>query len=257
MLNKTTQLRLRQISILMAVLLLAGCKTELYTSLSEVEANEMLSILIDSGISSEKNVNKDGLHNILVDEKDISQSVQLLKRKGYPKQQFKTMGDIFFKDGMISSPQEEAARLNFALSQELSSTISMIDGVVSARVHVVLPKNDSYGDQAVNASASVFIKHTDKLSIENIVPKVKSLVSNSIEKLSYEQVSVSLFNTAIRTQADQPAINHLGFVMVEEGDVGWFLALAITFISISILSFVFLGYWLYRQYTVQRSIEAA
>ena len=38
----------------LAVLLLAGCKTEIYQGLSENQANTMLSVLLRHGISAEK-----------------------------------------------------------------------------------------------------------------------------------------------------------------------------------------------------------
>lgn len=243
---------------LLSVLLLVGCKTDLYTGLSELEANEMLSILIDHGISSEKFLNKDGLHNIQVDEQDLSESVQLLKRMGYPKQKFKTMGEIFTKDGMISSPKEESARLNFALSQELAATISLIDGVISARVHVVLPEKDSYGNDAVKAASSVFIKYTDNLVIEDIIPKVKLLVSNSVEKLDYDQVSVSLFNAQDRVITDKPTTAHVGFLKMNEDNLGVFIAIMVFFMILLIGSSGTLGYILFRKYkSDQLKVEEA
>ena len=239
--------KIARLLLLSAMITLSGCKTDLYTGLSEIEANEMLSILIDHGIQSEKFLNKDGLHNIQVDEQDLSESVQLLKRMGYPKQKFKSMGEIFVKDGMISSPQEESARLNFALSQELSSTISLIDGVVSARVHVVLPEKDSYGNESVKAAASVFIKHTDKLMVENVVPKVKSLVSNSVEKLEYDQVSVSLFDAQKRFVTDQPTVAHIGFLRMNEDSVGSFIVILSLLVLLILAPVGALGYIVYQQ----------
>ena len=39
-------------------LALAGCKTELYTNLNEIDANNMLALLIESKIGAEKIANK-------------------------------------------------------------------------------------------------------------------------------------------------------------------------------------------------------
>ena len=45
---------------LLLLLLLAGCKTELYAGLPEREANEMLGILLAQGVAAEKATAKDG-----------------------------------------------------------------------------------------------------------------------------------------------------------------------------------------------------
>ncbi len=102
------------------------------------------------------------------------------------------MGQVFKKDGLVSSPMQERAQMIFALSQELSRTVSEIDGVMSARVHLVLPENDPLRQQLVPSSASVFIRHRSDMSVGNLVPQVKMLVANGVAGLSYDKVSVVL-----------------------------------------------------------------
>ena len=102
------------------------------------------------------------------------------------------MGQVFKKDGLVSSPMQERAQMIFALSQELSRTVSEIDGVLSARVHLVLPENDPLRQQLVPSSASVFIRHRSNMPVGNLVPQVKMLVANGVAGLSYDKVSVVL-----------------------------------------------------------------
>ncbi len=180
--------------VCLTTLLLLGCKVELYSGLDEREGNEMLAILLDNNIPSEKLVDKDKVVTIMVNSPDVSRSVKILSSLGFPKEKYSSIGDIFPKDGLISSPTEERARYTYSMSQELSSTLSMIDGVVTARVHVVLPQEqDSLTDVNYPSSASVFIKYTPELELAGLVPKVKTLVANSIEGLSLEKITVSLF----------------------------------------------------------------
>jgi type III secretion protein J len=87
---------------------------------------------------------------------------------------------------------QERAQMIFALSQELSRTVSEIDGVLSARVHLVLPENDPLRQQLVPSSASVFIRHRGNMPVGNLVPQVKMLVANGVAGLSYDKVSVVL-----------------------------------------------------------------
>ena len=77
-----------------------------------------------------------------------------------------------------------------ALSQELSRTVSEIDGVLSARVHLVLPENDPLRQQLVPSSASVFIRHQAQFRLNDLIPQVKLLVANGVAGLSYDKVSV-------------------------------------------------------------------
>lgn len=179
--------------VLSCVLLLGGCKVELYVGLSQKEGNEMLALLRSEGVAAAKQPDKEGKIKLLVEESDIGQAVDVLKRKGYPRENFSTITDVFPKDSLISSPLEERARLNYAKAQELSGTLSEIDGVLVARVHVVLPEErDGLGKKSSPASASVFIKHAADVQLDAYVPQVKQLVNNGIEGLSYDRISVVL-----------------------------------------------------------------
>ena len=188
----TTRLRrLRLAATIAAVALALGaCKTDLYTKLSEREANEMVALLLDKGIAASRVGAKDGSSSVQVDEGRFAQAVEVLKAGGYPRQSFTNMGEVFKGGGLIASPTEERARYVYALSEELSKTISSIDGVLSARIHVVLPKNDLLKQDATPSSASVFIRHDQEAPLKTLLPQIKMLVANSIEGLSYEKVSV-------------------------------------------------------------------
>jgi len=100
---------------------------------------------------------------------------------------------VFKKEGFVSSPLEEQARLNHAMSQEIANTISSIDGVVMARVHLSMPEKDPLADKAPPASASVFIKYRAGSDLSGHVGNIKALVVNSIQGLSYDNVTVALF----------------------------------------------------------------
>ncbi|MGX5831861.1 type III secretion system inner membrane ring lipoprotein SctJ [Mesorhizobium sp. 43Arga] len=178
--------------VLPLLLALSGCKVDLYTQLQEREANEMLALLMDSGIDAVRVAAKDGTSTLQVDEQLLASSINLLNAKGLPRQSFKNLGEIFSGSGLIASPTEERARYVYALSEELSRTINDIDGVFSARVHVVLPDNDLLRSGGTPSSAAVFIRHDAKANLSVLLPKIKMLVADSIEGLSYEKVEVVL-----------------------------------------------------------------
>lgn len=172
------------------LLALAGCKQDLYTNLQEREANEMLALLLNNGVDAERALAKDGTHTIRVEEQRLAFAIDLLKSEGLPRQTFKNLGEVFKGSGLIASPTEERARFIYAMSEELSRTISDIDGVLSARIHVVLPKNDLLKQDTTPSSASVFVRHDAQTELNSYLPQIKMLVANSIEGLSYDKVAV-------------------------------------------------------------------
>ena len=182
-----------RLALALGLLLLSACKQELYSNLSERDANEMTAILLQNHIPAARDSSTPGVFSVMVDQSRFADAVEILKERGYPREDFATLGDIFSGEGLISSPMEERARFIFALSQELSRTINEIDGVLSARVHIVLPENDPLRSELAPSSASVFIRHDERARIQALLPQIKILVANSIEGLVYDKVSVALF----------------------------------------------------------------
>ena len=174
--------------------LVAACDTrvELISSVSESEANEALAALLDGGVKAGKIPGKEGVVSLDVAQSEVSKAIGILRVEGLPRERYAKMGEIFRKEGLISSPLEERARYIWALSQEISSTLSQIDGVIKARVHVVLPERSAGGDPSLPSSAAVFIKHKTGVNLEDSVAQIKRLVANSIPGLSGEKVSVIL-----------------------------------------------------------------
>lgn len=177
------------------LLLLGGCKTELYTGMSEREANEMVAALVAGGIPAAKTPGAQGL-TVTVDEARFAEAVAILEARGLPARTYDSMGDVFRKEGLVSSPTEERARMVYALSQELSRTIAEIDGVQSARIHVVLPEADMLGRDVKPSSASVFVRYAPGSNVESYSTQIKLLVANSIEGLLYDNITVVMVPAA-------------------------------------------------------------
>ena len=189
--------------IVLCVAFLQACSVELYTGLDQRQANEMVAVLTRQGIPAKRQPSKDGTMTVLVQETSFAEAVAILDESGLPKQEFATLGDVFQRDGLVSSPIEERAAMIYGLSQELSQTISDIDGVLSARVHLVLPENDPLRQRLVPSSASVFIRHRDTSAMADLIPQVKMLVANGISGLTYDNVSIVLVPVA----ATEPGSN--------------------------------------------------
>lgn len=177
------------------VAFLFGCESqELFSDLTETEANEIVAVLFSANLNANKSANKTGgSYTIYTDKSSFSEAVAVLRTRGLPRERFESVGDVFQKDGFVSSPLEERARLNYAMSQELARTISNIDGVILARVHLAVPKKAHLADTVEASSASVFVKHRADADLSSSVAKIKSLVVTGLENLPYDNVTVGLF----------------------------------------------------------------
>jgi len=189
--------------LLFALVAASDTRVELLSSVSESEANEALAALLDGGVKASKIAGKEGMVSLDVAQNDVSMAIGILRVEGLPRERYAKMGEVFRKEGLISSPLEERARYIWALSQEISSTLSQIDGVVKARVHVVLPERSAGGDPSLPSSAAVFIKHKTGVNLEDSVAQIKRLVANSIPGLSGEKVSVILIASESRLNLNE------------------------------------------------------
>lgn len=178
---------------LMFLLAACGSRVELLSNLPENEANEVVGALLNAAIHVTKKPGKEGTITLEIEQESVAQAISVLDSLGLPRHRRSKMGDIFKKENLISSSLEERARYLYGLSQELEQTISQIDGVVTARVHVVLPERLGPGDANMPSSASVFIKHQEGYGVENVVNEVRAIVANSVAGLSNEKVAVALF----------------------------------------------------------------
>lgn len=206
-------------ALLAATLTLAACKEDLYTGLTEQDANEMISVLYRVGIPADRVVDAGGLASVRVDRGRFQEAVEALRAEGYPKPSYQTMGDVFQGNGFVVSHMEERARFIYALSEELSRTVAEIDGVIGARTHVVLPTSDPMSRDVTPSSASVVIRHLDAAPVARLAPQIKMLVANSIEGLSYDNVSVVFIPVAAPPAAAPPA--EVGPARAPEAGMAW------------------------------------
>ena len=180
---------------LIALLALAGCNSELYSNLSEREANQMVRVLAEAGISANRANGEDGKFSVSVSSGDMTAALSELSRNGLPAQQFRSLGEVFNDEKLVSTPLEERARLMHAVNEELSSSISQIAGVASSRVFVNLPEKGIGAGAASTPRASVFIYQFPGAQLEEMVPTIKNLIVNSVDGMLYENVEVGLFTS--------------------------------------------------------------
>ena len=236
----------RALPLLVGCLLLIGCgRAELYTKLTEAQANEMVAVLRNAGVDAEKSHAGEEGWTISAGQAQFSRAIEVLHSQGYPREEFASLGTVFKKEGFVSSPVEERARLVFGLSQELSHTVSEIDGVVQARVHLALPEAEPMAQTSKPSSASVFIKYRQGSRIDDQVGKVKALVVNSVEGLKYDNVTVVTFPA-------QP----LPTVAPGRSAQQVMASLATVTIPLMVVALALFGYSAFRRRNLRRSVPA-
>ena len=178
-----------------SILLLAGCDEQatLFSGLEESQANSVMAALLDDGMPCTKLPGDEGTWDLRIRAADFARAANLCERRGLPRRPHRGIGEVFKKTGMVSSPSEERIRFMDAIAQDLAATISMIDGVTDARVHVVLPENDPFAKNSLPSSAAVAIRARWDADLTDAVPQVKSLVKNAIEGLAFEKITVTIF----------------------------------------------------------------
>jgi len=190
---------------LLGLLAMAGCKTELNTGLSENQANQETALLLRDGIPASRDIDpKTGKMTVWVEQSRFADAVDLLRAHGLPKPHFDSIADVFKGNGLIVSPAEDRARMIYALDEELARTISDIDGVLSARVNIVIPDNDPLLQNVPPASASVVVRYRQGSLVGSLLPQIKMLVAGGVAGLSYDKVDVILLPAALPPTTTQP-----------------------------------------------------
>ena len=231
--------RLRSGAALLLLFALGGCKQDLYSRLSEQDANAMLSALYSIDIAASKHTEDGKSWSVRVEEHDLQRAVHAVQANGLPRQPFTDTGELFKKEGLVSTPSEERIRYIYAVSQELARTLSEIDGVVSARVHPVIPANDPLASRVRPSSASVFIKHRPDANLQAMAPAIRNLVMRGIEGLEYENIALTFVvaeDASLKSSVPDPrrpavaraSIDPTIFLWIAAGALG---VLAVRFIS--------------------------
>lgn len=159
----------------------------LFTSLESGDASKIVQKLKESKIDYQL---ADNGSTVLVDKSKVYETRLTLAGEGLP--ETGTVGyEIFDKTNLGMS--EFVQKLNYrrALEGELSRTISSIDEIKKARVHIVIPEKALFDKDQKKTTASVTLHLKSGRSVDKIdIAGIQNLVSSSVEGMSTKDVIV-------------------------------------------------------------------
>ena len=188
-------------------------RTTLYAGLPEAEKSRVLDALRNSGV----NVTLDPVTgDVLVPTENYHSSRMTLAAQGLPASAatgYEQLDSI----QMGSSRSVEAARLKQSQEMELARSISEIDLVISARVHLALPDKEVFVRQQAEPTASVFLQLARGRSLgRSQVEAILHLVSASVPSLTKENVSVVDQNGNLLSRSNGSAEGQLSNEQLEQ-----------------------------------------
>jgi flagellar M-ring protein FliF len=159
----------------------------LFTNLTPEDASAALAEITKQDIKAEL---ENGGTTILVPETVVDRLRMDLQSKGVI-----TGGVVGFElfDGKQYGLTEFTQNVNFkrAMEGELTKTIEGMQGIQSARVHLVLPKESIFKKLDTGATASVVLRMGRGARLApNQISGIQSLVAGSVENLTVEDVTV-------------------------------------------------------------------
>jgi type III secretion protein J len=201
----------------------AACMVPVQHGLDESAANEVVTALERAGIGAEKGKEEggaDGAFIVRVSRGDAPRALELLRTVGLPRGRRSGLGEMYAQPSLVPTATEERARFVEALSSEVERTLETIEGVVSARVHVVLAETDPLaldGKPRVPAQAAVLLKARTAGARPLKEADVQKLVAGSVPGLEPGRVAVVVTPAPEWSQTAPPAFASVGPLRVAPG----------------------------------------
>ncbi|HEX2730689.1 MAG TPA: hypothetical protein VHM70_03760 [Polyangiaceae bacterium] len=220
--KRRAQLHLAGFAALTALCSLPGCNgVPLAENLADSEANRVLVELGDNAVGAEKRPDPghEGRYTVQVNDEELPHALAVLRSAGLPAEAPPGVLEALGESGLVASRKTEQARLVIGTAGELERSLSALDGVVGARVHLSIPDDDplALSDQKKPASASVLIRHKGS-SPPLLATDVQRLVAGAIGGLDPERVVV-VFTSSIGASVHSEPMVRMGPLSVSPGSV--------------------------------------
>jgi len=196
--------------VLSVIGLVFGCSARVQHGLDERQANEIQTVLMERGLQARKAV-EDGrppTWAVEVDPADAADAVRILAELGLPRARPAGVRELL-RPGLVPDPVEQHALLLEAQSGELARTLEAVDGVLSARVHLVRPQPARAGAVPPPTKAAVYLRARPSAAahLQSMRDELRGLVAGSVEGLEPSGVTlvVSEVVSAVPPRGPPPA----------------------------------------------------
>lgn len=233
MLRKT----LRSLSAFFIIGLISACNNEpLLENLTQEQANQVLAILQQHNISAEKSGTRKEGYAVRVGEYENTAALSIVNQYQLPWAAEIQIGQAFPESALVASPNAEQARVISLLEQRLGQSLRLINQVVNVRVHISYPafRNDVNNKNSIN-HVGILVSYKGDINENIFISQIKSLIKNSVNDVSYDNISVVLF--------DAPAIQYSPPTKVSRS---WPIIFMISLASIAFITIVILIIYLYK-----------
>jgi type III secretion protein J len=213
-----------RVALAAAALAVAGCTTNILHGIDERAANDAARALERAGIGAEK-VPEDGggagagaRFTVRVASGDGARALELLRAAGLPREPRHGFSETYGQPSLIPTASEERARYVDALAGEIERTLETVDGVVSARVHLVLEEADPLAvDGKPRSAARAAVLLAARPGRTPIAREdVQRLVAGSVAGLDAAAVAVVVTATPA-TSEGEPVLAAVGPLRVTPG----------------------------------------
>ena len=179
-------------TILASGLFVTGCQIQ--HGLDERQANELQKVLRERGFNASKVAEGGKKPSFAIEVEDAisSDATRVLAELGLPRPRQDGFAEVFAKSSIIPSPTEERVLYLHALSGEIARTLESVEGVVSARVHLVVPSPPRVGQLPDLAKAGAFLRIRPGMSpaVLQMKDDLRGMIASSVEGLSVERVNI-------------------------------------------------------------------
>ena len=201
-----------------------GCTREVAGGLDESEANRAVVSLSRAGVDAEKTPDPaaEGRFRLVVNRDEATLAISVLAGEELPRPRALAAKD----PGWVASPEADRRASIVATAVQVERTLTSIDGVLDARVHLDVPTVDpwmaavaSSAPPNIRPTASVLLRHrgaTPPIGIDD----VRRLVAGAVAGLAVTDVTVIGVSVPTPSWAGDRELAHLGPIAVTRGSLG-------------------------------------